>query len=405
MSEPIKKLEQSPESYSPKDKPEILNMAKEANNALRHISELHPFWETFEIFYMPASRVIGVEQAYKSDGSDGGAGPQWARVCSSDIWKTLGELPLVIPNTGFGWTCDDNHETGCFSYIVAMLTPAGTPVPEGCQYRDIPPALVAVGRWDEHFDEVKEQMNQRGYKPCWDDKGCGFNAELYFWEEESLPHSPDQEWRWLIPCKKENPESYSPKEKPIILELASEVALKKQLEPKAAVSAIKAKARNTVRIIELPACKMVTSGPANGPDAFAPEGALMRFCEWFTEFDKERVDRFYPRDFLWSPPDGGFQWGYAVPGMPEDTGGFEVIDFPGGLYAVAISVDADGKDHNRIYKGIQKWVKKSGCFVLDETDNRRSLGNITSPEFVKEIMGYGQMDLYMPIRIKEDDTK
>ncbi|MEI6579781.1 MAG: AraC family transcriptional regulator [Eubacteriales bacterium] len=166
-------------------------------------------------------------------------------------------------------------------------------------------------------------------------------------------------------------------------------------------SAIKAKERNTVRIIELPACKMVTSGPANGSDAFVPEGALMRFFEWLTEFDKERADRFYPRDFLWSPPGGGFQWGYAVEEVPVDTGGFEVIDFPGGLYAVAISVDADGKDHNRIYNGIQKWVKKSGCFVLDETDKRRSLGNITSPEYVKEIMGYDQMDLYMPIRIKE----
>lgn len=169
---------------------------------------------------------------------------------------------------------------------------------------------------------------------------------------------------------------------------------------KAAVSTIKAEERNTVRIVALPACKMVTSGPARGDGIFAPGGVLMRFNEWFAEFDKGRADRFYPRDFMWSPPGGGFQWGYAVSELPKDTGGFEVIDFPGGLYAVAVSVDADGADHDRVYGRIREWVNASGCFVLDESDERRSLGNITSPPSAREIMGYDQMDLYLPIAVK-----
>jgi DNA gyrase inhibitor GyrI len=120
---------------------------------------------------------------------------------------------------------------------------------------------------------------------------------------------------------------------------------------------------------------------------------------WFSEYDKQRADKFYARNFMWSPPDGGFQWGYAVPEIPEDTGGLEVIDFPGGLYAVAVSVDADGADHDFVYNRIIEWVNNSGCFVLDENENRRSLGNITSPEYVKEVMGYDQMDLYFPISV------
>ncbi len=146
---------------------------------------------------------------------------------------------------------------------------------------------------------------------------------------------------------------------------------------------------------------MVTSGPAKGEEAFAPGGKMMRFAQWFTEYDKLRADRFYPRDFMWSPAAGGFQWGYAVTVDPDDTGGFDLIDFTGGLYAVAISVDADSVDHDRVYRGILAWVNNSGCFVLDETSERRSLGNITSPQFSKEIMGYHQMDLYLPIRLKE----
>ena len=172
-----------------------------------------------------------------------------------------------------------------------------------------------------------------------------------------------------------------------------------------AASAIPPAQRNTVRIIELPACKMITSGPANGPDAFAPDGNLFRFMEWFSVYDKGRADRFYPRDFMWSRSGGGFEWGYAVSEVPEDTGGFDVTDFPGGLYAVAISVDADGADHDRVYNGILAWVSNSGCFALDETEERRSLGNITSPPFVKEIMGYAQMDLYFPIKIKADEIR
>jgi len=113
-----------------------------------------------------------------------------------------------------------------------------------------------------------------------------------------------------------------------------------------------------VRIIELPACKMVTSGPL-GEDPTAFE----RFHAWFAAYDQTRADQFYVRDFMWCSPDGNFEWGYAVTDIPEDTGGFGVIDFPGGLYAVAVSVDADGKDHNRVYSGIQKWVRKSGCFA------------------------------------------
>ena len=201
------------------------------------------------------------------------------------------------------------------------------------------------------------------------------------------------------------PEDYSPKDKPEILRMAEnagKIGAAEAPPRRTAAATIPAEERSTVRIIGLPACKMVTSGPATGEDIFGPEGVLTRFANWFGEYEKERADRFYPRDFMWSPASGGFQWGYAVEAVPEDTGGFPVVDFPGGLYAVAVSVDADGGDHNRVYKGIQEWVEKSGCFVLDQTDERRSLGNITSPPIAQQLLGYAQMDLYFPIALKEE---
>ena len=152
--------------------------------------------------------------------------------------------------------------------------------------------------------------------------------------------------------------------------------------------------RNAVRIVELPACKMVSSGAMNDFEIF------VRFNEWFTAYSKSHSGDFYPHNFMWSDTDGKMVWNYAVSEIPEDIGGFEVIDFAGGLYAAAISVDADGEDHDKVLDGIKEWVSNSGCFELDETYIRRSIGTITSPESTKEIMGYAQMDLLFPIKIK-----
>jgi len=195
------------------------------------------------------------------------------------------------------------------------------------------------------------------------------------------------------PIKKpEPPESYSPKKKPEIINLAEQMkAQEAAVQP--AASTIREKDRNAVRIIKLPACKMVTNGKT---DPFAPNG----FAAWCEVLEEQRSDKFYPRDFLWSGKDG-FVWGYAAAEIPDDLGEFELVDFPGGLYAVAVSVDADGKNHDKVYNGIQEWVQKSGCFVLDESDERRSLGTISSPPGFEKVLGYAQMELYFPIRMKE----
>ena len=202
------------------------------------------------------------------------------------------------------------------------------------------------------------------------------------------------------------PESYSPKKRPEIVSLAEKQAAKKensamQAEIKAAPATIKAKARNAVRIIELPACKMVTSGRAKWDEAFEPDGPFTRFHDWFVAYEKSRADTFYTRDFMWGEGDW-VEWGYVVTQAPANLPeGLAVIDFPGGLFAVAVSVDGDGKNHDKVHNGIKKWIENSGCFALDATNHRFCMGHITTPPGAKDIMGYEQMDLYFPIRVKE----
>jgi hypothetical protein len=144
-----------------------------------------------------------------------------------------------------------------------------------------------------------------------------------------------------------------------------------------------------IRIIELPAATMVTSG---GQD-------LEAFDQWWSAMDKQRKDKFFPRDFLWYDPDAQqLVWYYALPDGVTDTGGFETIAFEGGLYAAAVSRDQDDQDGERVHQTVRDWVLGSGCFALDERPGRQTMFHVITSDAAFRAMGYRQLDLYIPIK-------
>ncbi|MFZ5818050.1 MAG: GyrI-like domain-containing protein [Bacillota bacterium] len=146
---------------------------------------------------------------------------------------------------------------------------------------------------------------------------------------------------------------------------------------------------NGIRIIELPAAVMVSSGHHD----------LQAFDQWWSAVDRTRKDRFYPRDFLAFDPAGNrLIWYYALPEGVTDTGGYETVDFPGGLYAVAVSRDQDDQDGDRVYQAVRDWVQSSGCFALDERPDRLTLSHVITSDAAFQAMGYRQLDIYVPIR-------
>ena len=157
-----------------------------------------------------------------------------------------------------------------------------------------------------------------------------------------------------------------------------------------------------IRIVELPKCKMVSSGPADEGNPFAEDGILRAFDQWFAAADAKRTDKFFPRDFMWFDRETQrLVWYYVLPDGMTDTGGFEVVDFAGGLYAAHISKDGDEADGERVYAGIKAWVAENAVFVLDERPGHYDLFHITTPPKVAEAMGYSQLDIYVPIKLKE----
>lgn len=142
----------------------------------------------------------------------------------------------------------------------------------------------------------------------------------------------------------------------------------------------------SVRIIEIPKCKMVSSGTGmSGQENFG------RFIEWFMNLPKS----IYPKDFLFW--DGvGLCWLYLYDESLEVPGKFEIIDFEGGLYSVATDIDQQ-TDMDAMKIEVDEFLKENG---LERDNNRFELGNIITSPLANEVLGYDQMDYYTPVKSK-----
>jgi len=149
-----------------------------------------------------------------------------------------------------------------------------------------------------------------------------------------------------------------------------------------------------VRIIELPPVRMVRSG----------SGDLDAFDKWWSGIAAQDRSSLFPKDFMWFNPQlNSLEWLYVLPEGLEDTGGYKVFDFPGGLYAVAACKDAQ-PDINRTNRLIHEWVAQSEIFEesteANDPHTRYDMGHVITPMNAKETMGYHQMDLFVPIVYK-----
>lgn len=142
-----------------------------------------------------------------------------------------------------------------------------------------------------------------------------------------------------------------------------------------------------VRIYEMPPCKMVSSGKG----MFGEEN-FDKFPEWFSS----QKESMFPKDFLYWE-DGGFIWLYMYEDGMNVPSEFEIIDFHGGLYAVATDIDQQ-TDTGLMNAEVDRFLSENG-FERDES--RPSLGNILTSSLAREIMGYEQMDYYTPIKAKK----
>lgn len=87
-----------------------------------------------------------------------------------------------------------------------------------------------------------------------------------------------------------------------------------------------------------------------------------------------------------------------------DTKGFELLDFVGGLYVSAIAIDDNQVDMQKTINELKNWVNEQENFELDFGQGRYQMtSRITSDETseaLDEALGYGQLEIFIPIKIK-----
>ena len=141
-----------------------------------------------------------------------------------------------------------------------------------------------------------------------------------------------------------------------------------------------------VRIIEIPRCKMVSSGLG----MFGEEN-FTSFCEWFSGLPRS----IYPKDFLYAQGEQ-LCWLYVYDAALDVPQGFDIIDFEGGLYSVATDIDLQ-TDMDEMDREVLEFLDQNG-FVPDES--RFKLGNVITSPAAYKTLGYHQMDYYLPIKPK-----
>ena len=142
----------------------------------------------------------------------------------------------------------------------------------------------------------------------------------------------------------------------------------------------------TVRMLEMPDCKMVTSGKG-----MFGEEAFDAFDAWFSTLKRG----LFPKDFLIGD-ETGFTWLYMAEDGLDVPDRFQVIDFQGGLYAVTPGIDKQ-TDHEKRNAEVDLFLAQHG---LERDPSRPEMGHIITSPTARDILGYEQMDYYTPVRKK-----
>lgn len=144
-----------------------------------------------------------------------------------------------------------------------------------------------------------------------------------------------------------------------------------------------------IRIYDMPACRMVAS-----PVGMFGESALDTFNAWM----ETQPRSLFPRDFLtWDDSDSehpGFRWYFMYADGMTLPDGAQVVDFTGGMYAVATGID-QRTDKEVMNEVVTDFLRKNGLMI---DPDRRELGNIITSPAVQAVLGYEQMDYYYPVR-------
>lgn len=160
-----------------------------------------------------------------------------------------------------------------------------------------------------------------------------------------------------------------------------------------------------IMVIRIPAFKALTCGDQPFGEMFKEGGYMYKLWQYCHLYKSVIFDCF---DFLLLKNDKA-EWICTVKdGVSDaDTSHFKLIDFPGGLYAMAVSIDEDNESINKVEDKVRRWIENTN-FELDQDRNVMfnmpylyEDGRDSAYKDIEKGLGYKQMQRYFPIKLKE----
>ncbi|BCJ94164.1 hypothetical protein acsn021_17330 [Anaerocolumna cellulosilytica] len=149
-------------------------------------------------------------------------------------------------------------------------------------------------------------------------------------------------------------------------------------------------------IVMVPAFRAVSSGYQEMGSLFMDGGFFQKVKPF--ELPLNNI-MFNSADFLLYS-DGKFNWLWSVQDSVtvKDVNSYEIIDFPGGLYATATTIDSDMESRDAVIERMKAWLETSG-FAIDDSRNHQQMSQmIYCLDEIKEELGYEQLQIYLPIK-------
>lgn len=160
-----------------------------------------------------------------------------------------------------------------------------------------------------------------------------------------------------------------------------------------------------IMVVKIPGFKAVTCGEQPWGEMFKEGGYMYQLWQHCHLYQSVIFDCF---DFLISKNDKA-EWICAVKdGVSNaDISPFKLFDFPGGLYAMAVSIDEDNESINKVEDKVRRWIESTN-FELDMCRNVMfnmpylyEDGRDIDYKDIEKGLGYKQMQRYFPIKLKE----
>ena len=161
-----------------------------------------------------------------------------------------------------------------------------------------------------------------------------------------------------------------------------------------------------IMVVRIPGFKAVTCGNQPWEEMFKEGGymyQLWQYCHLYQPVIFDCVD------FLLTKNDKA-EWICAVKDgvTSADVSPFNVVDFPGGLYAMAVSIDEDHESISKVENKVGQWIENTNF----ELDKDRSImfnmpylyedGRDIAYKDIEKGLGYKQMQRYFPIKLKDE---